>query len=258
MNLWPHFAPDEQTLDTGRVSDDSGGVTRLTDVTCPQMFVSRPNHGQDLPAILVLPGGGYHILAADLEGSEVAHWLNTLGFVAAVLHYRVPGKRDAAYQDAQRAMSVLRARSLEFGLDPHRVGVLGFSAGGHLAARLASGSGERTYAPVDAADQQPCLPDFALLVYPAYLIAEGETGRPAPEVQPHPAMPPVFLTQTSDDPHLTAPAYAAALEAAGVPAYLALYPTGGHGYGLRLPPTEPAHAWPTEAAAWLQQFQGVR
>jgi acetyl esterase/lipase len=259
MNLWPHGAPGEQTSDAGHVTDDSdASVLRLTDVTTPRLFLGRPDDQPGRPTVLVFPGGGYQILAADLEGSEVAAWLNRLGFVAAVLHYRVPGKRDAAYQDAQRAVSLLRARSEEAGIDPRRVGVLGFSAGGHLAARLASGAGERTYRPVDHADGQSCLPDFALLIYPAYLTGDAETGRPAPEVEPHKDMPPVFLTQALDDPYLTAPAYAAALEAVGVPTRSALYDTGGHGYGLRLPPSEPAHAWPDEAAAWLRRFRGPR
>jgi acetyl esterase/lipase len=256
MKLWPDYAPGEQTLKTGRVADpQDGSVTRLTDITAPQIFVTRPEGQSDCPAVLVLPGGGYEILAANLEGSEIAQWLISQGFVVAVLHYRVPGARDAAYQDAQRAVSVLRARAAEWGILADYIGLMGFSAGGHLAARLASGSGERTYAPVDVCDAQNCQPDFALLVYPAYLIAQKETGQPAPEVQPNPGMPPVFLAQTLDDFHLTAPAYAAALEAVGVPTRCVLYDTGGHGYGLRLPPTAPAHAWAHEAASWLQQFQ---
>lgn len=254
MNIWPHLAPGETTMETGRVTDDhSGNVTRLTDITAPQMIVYGLPGGSAHPAVLVFPGGGYSILASDLEGSEIAQWLNSLGFVAAVLHYRVPNNRAGAYQDAQRAVSLLRAQATKWGIDPHRLGVIGFSAGGHLAARLASSAGERTYAPVDASDRESDLPNFALLIYPAYLTQPD--GQIAPEVRPLRTMPPMFLAQTRDDPYLDAPAYAAALEADGVPTRCVIYDTGHHGYGLRLPPSVPAHYWPKEAAAWLRQFQ---
>ena len=243
-NLWPGLAPGETTSDPGQVDPDHGGnVTRLTHVTCPQLLVYGLAGKSSHPAVLVCPGGAYSILAADLEGSEVAQWLNTLGYVAVVLHYRVPDKREAAFQDVQRAMSVLRSRSKEFGIDPNHLGVLGFSAGGHLSARLA------------VTDKANCRPDFALLIYPAYLIDKA-TGQPAPEVAPHAGMPPMFLMQTEDDPLFDVPAYAAALEKAGAPTRCVIYPTGGHGYGLRLAPDQPAHAWPAEAAAWLHQRVG--
>ena len=166
--------------------------------------------------------------------------MNGLGFTAAVLDYRVPNKRDSAYEDACQALSLLRTSAQGLGIDPHHLGVLGFSTGGHLAARLAANA------------KGDARPDFAVLVYPAYLIDKA-TGSPAPEVRPHSGMPPVFLTQTRDDPYLDAPAYASALQAVGVSAKSAIYDTGGHGYGLRLPRTQAAHAWPGEAAAWLKQ-----
>ena len=256
LNVWPALAPGETTADTGHISPDHGGdVIRLTDITCPQLHLYRLDGKRSHPAVLVCPGGGYGILAADLEGSEIAQWLNTQGFVAAVLDYRVPNKREAAFQDIQRALSLLRSRAKEFGVDPKHLGVMGFSAGGHLSARLSTGYAVRAYTPLDAADRVSCRPDFALLVYPAYLIDKA-TGQPAPEVQPHAGMPPMFLVQTEDDPYLDAPAYAAALEKAGVSARCVIYKTGGHGYGLRTPADQPAHQWPTEAAAWLQQQVG--
>ena len=121
--------------------------------------------------------------------------------------------------------------------------------------KLACGNGARSYIAVDKADRMSCRPDFALLIYPAYLM-DGPGGRPAPEVRPHAGMPPVFLTQTRDDPYLCAPAYAEALERAGVSARCVVYDTGGHGYGLRLPPDQPAHRWPDEAGDWLRQQVG--
>ena len=251
MNLWPGLAPGEQTSNTGRAEEDTQShITRLSDVTCPQLTIFRPDKGRSRPAVVVCPGGGYQILATDLEGTEIAHWLNSQGIVAAVLFYRVPNKRDAAFQDVQRAVSLVRARAKEFGVDRSRVGVMGFSAGGHLSARLAAGYATRAYAPVDKADRLSCRPDFALLIYPAYLIDKA-TGRPAPEVQPHLGMPPVFLAQTRDDPYLDAPAYANVLTAAHVPNRCVIYDVGGHGYGLRLPPDQPAHQWSDEAATWL-------
>ena len=198
---------------------------------------------------MVCPGGGYSILALDLEGTEIAQWLNGLGITAAVLEYRVPNKRDAALGDAQRALSLLRAQSRAFGIDPHRLGILGFSAGGHLAARLSVGSAVRAYAPMDAIDRANDRPDFTLLIYPAYLL-DG-AGRIAPEVKPHSGMPPTFLVQTMDDPYLDAPEYASALEEVGVQTRAAFYAAGGHGYGLRAPKDKPMHEWSDEAAAWL-------
>ena len=246
LDVWPGLAPGESTADTGRVTDDhSGGVTRVTDVTRPQLHLyPAPGPGPH-PAAMVCPGGGYQLLAADLEGSDIARWLNGLGLTAAVLTYRVPDKRDAALQDAQRALSLLRTRAQELGIDSRHLGVIGFSAGGHLAARLAANA------------QGDARPDFAALVYPAYLF-DKVTGAPASEVRPHAGMPPVFLTQTRDDSYLDAPAYAAALQAVGVPTRSVIYDTGGHGYGLRLPTTQPAHAWSDEAAAWLGQQIGTK
>ena len=251
VNVWPGPAPGETASQTG-TSKTEGGVTRMTDVTQPQLLVFRPEGKGPRPAVMVCPGGGYGILATDLEGTEVAHWLNGLGYVAAVLHYRVPGKREGANQDAQRALSLLRSRAGEFGIDPKRLGVLGFSAGGHLAARLAAGYAQRAYPAMDAVDQTSCRPDFALLIYPAYLM-DKDSGRPAPGVQPQSNMPPMFLMQTLDDSYLDVPAYAKALGAAGVESRAVTYEKGGHGYGLRLPADQPAHAWANEAAAWLRQ-----
>ena len=253
INVWPGLAPSERSASPGRISDDhSGNVKRLTDVTQPQIIAFPVSGPEPHPAVLVLPGGGYSILSIDLEGDDIARWLNGLGFSAFVLHYRVPDNRTGAFQDAQRAMSLLRARSKEYDIDPKRLGILGFSAGGHLAARLASGFGTRAYPTVgDAADAESCRPDFCVLVYPAYLV-DAKTGLIAAEVQPHKDTPPTFITQTRDDPYFDADAYADALVQAGVPTAKAIYPKGGHGYGLRLPAADEAHAWSTEAGKWLQ------
>ena len=253
INVWPGLAPSEQSASPGRISDDHGGsVTRLIGVTQPQIIPFPASGPAARPAVLVLPGGGYSILAADLEGDEIARWLNGLGFSAFVLHYRVPDNRTGAFQDAQRAMSLLRAHAKDYDIDPKRLGVLGFSAGGHLAARLASGFGTLSYPPVgDDADSASRRPDFCVLVYPAYLV-DAKTGHVAAEVQPRKETPPTFITQTRDDPYFDADTYADALVQAGVPTTKAIYDKGGHGYGLRLPAADQAHAWSAEAGKWLQ------
>ncbi len=242
IDVWSGLAPGETTREPGK-SETSGGVTRLSNVTQPRLLLYPAAGRGPHPAVMVCPGGGYSMLAMDLEGSEVAHWLNGLGFTAAVLQYRVPNKREGAFQDGQQALSLLRSRAKELGIDPHHLGVLGFSAGGHLSARLACASGPL-----------PARPDFAALIYPAYLL--DAAGLPAPEVRPHAGMPPLFLMQTQDDPYLDAPAYSTALRDVGVPTTTAFYAHGGHGYGLRLPPDQPAHAWAAEAARWLQTQKG--
>ena len=251
VDVWPGLAPGETTRDVGK-TEKSGGILRMSDVTRPQLLVFAAPGAGSHPAVMVCPGGGYSILALDLEGTEIAQWLNGLGITAAVLEYRVPDKREAALADAQRALSLLRSRSRAFGIDPRRLGVLGFSAGGHLAARLSVGSAVRAYAPIDAVDRADDRPDFTLLLYPAYLL-DG-AGRIAPEVKPHTEMPPTFLTQTMDDPFLDAPEYASALEAVGVQTRGAFYAAGGHGYGLRATQDKPVHEWPDEAAAWLRRL----
>lgn len=256
FDVWPGLAPGEHTASVGRVDDDrSNNVTRLTDITRPQIDVyMAPGKGRH-PGVLVCPGGGYSILAADLEGSEVAQWLNGLGFSAFVLKYRVPNNREGAFQDAQRSLSLLRARAKDFDLDSKHLGILGFSAGGHLSARVATGYSSRSYAPVDDADKQSCRPDFAALIYPAYLV-DKQTGNVAAEVQPQKGMPPVFATQTRDDPYFDLPAYSAELKSAGVDSDMAIYETGGHGYALRAAATQPCHEWPNEAAKWLTAHAG--
>jgi acetyl esterase/lipase len=256
INVWPGLAPGESTSSSGYDIDDrSGNVTRRTDVTLAQLFVHELDDNTPHPAVLVCPGGGYFILASDLEGFEIARWLNTLGFVAAVLHYRVPDNRDGALADAQRAISVLRANAAEFGIDPNRLGALGFSAGGHLTARLTVTGNRRIYHPIDDIDNFPCAPDFGMPIYPAYLV-DKETGDASPDAAPNSHTPPMFLAQTEDDDHYCTTAYAEHLTAAGVDFTNHVYSTGGHGYGLRASSDIPASKWPKDAAAWLQSRFG--
>jgi acetyl esterase/lipase len=231
---------------------------RLTNVSAPTITVYPPKTKSNGAAVVVFPGGGYKLLSIDLEGTEVCEWLNQAGVTCVLLKYRVPDsgpypKYAAALEDAQRAMGIVRLHAAEWGIDPHRVGVLGFSAGGHLAAALGSHFDKRIYTPIDAADQQSCRPDFAVLLYPAYLTLPEKNFVPSPDVQPPAGAPPTFLLQAENDPvHVeNAVQYFLALKNAQVPAELHIYAEGGHGYGLR-PREFPIMGWPKLVETWLR------
>ena len=205
----------------------------------------------------MFPGGGYQILAIDLEGTEVCDWLNSIGVNCILLKYRVPNsgpypKSPQALEDAQRALGMVRQHAKEWHIDPNRIGVLGFSAGGHLAAALSTHFDKRIYPAVDAADQLSCRPDFAIIIYPGYLALSEKNFEPNPDIQVTAQAPPTFLVQAEDDPvHVeNSIVYFMALKHAGVPAEMHIYTHGGHGYGLR--PTElPITHWPQLADTWL-------
>lgn len=211
-------------------------------------------------AVMVCPGGGYSILAYDLEGSEVCQWLNSIGVTGILLKYRVPrGKEQDSprsplgpLMDAQRAMSLVRSHAEDWKINPERIGVLGFSAGGNLAARLSTNYQSRSYTAVDGADQISCRPDFSVLVYPAYFYSEGDAL--LSDALPVDAKtPPMFLTMAFDD--RVGPEnilrMAIALKRSEVPAEVHLYPTGGHGYGLRRT-EQAATSWPDRCSAWMR------
>lgn len=266
LTLWPGNAPGE-TGDLAKEHDSSTPgeglvagrpVIRLAHVSQPSVTLYRPPpHLNTGASVLVCPGGGYHILAWDLEGTEVCEWLNSLGVTGILLKYRVPKregleKHAAAFQDAQRAIRIIRHRSAEFGLDPTRIGVLGFSAGGHLAAALSNHETPPQYPKVDDADELSGRPNFSVLIYPAYLTLKDENDRIAPELPISANTPPTFLSISADDPVRVegALAYALGLKQAGVPVELHVYPSGGHGYGLRRT-DNPVTTWPDRAGEWL-------
>jgi acetyl esterase/lipase len=206
---------------------------------------------------VVFPGGGYRILAIDLEGTEVCDWLTSTGITCVLLKYRVPDsgpypKSPSALQDAQRAVGMVREHAGEWHIDPHRIGVLGFSAGGHLAAALSTHYERRLYDSVDAADGLSCRPDFAVIVYPGYLALADKNFAPNPDIQVTADTPPAFLVQAEDDPvHVeNAVVYFMALKNAKVPAELHVYANGGHGYGLRRTAL-PVTTWPASVETWL-------
>ncbi len=264
--LWPNGAPNARTdlgpeINTTKPSDGRPAgreVTRITNVVSPTLTVYRaPQEKNSGAAIIVFPGGGYRILAIDLEGTEVCEWLNSIGITALLVKYRVPEspgvpRYQAPLQDAQRALGIVRSHAKEWNVDPQRIGILGFSAGGHLSATLLQ-NGQRTYPRVDAADDISCRPDFAILIYPAYLSIQDKGEQISPEVQPQPGTPPLFIVQAEDDHTFIQGTllYYRALVTAKIPAELHIYETGGHGYGLR-PTSAPVTHWPQLAEAWLR------
>ena len=267
ISLWPGSAPGDpgnlgEEKDTSKPTDNliaGKPLIRLGNVSQPTITVYRPPANKDTgAAVLVCPGGGYHILAMDLEGTEICEWLNSVGVTAVLLKYRVPKregleKHGVALQDAQRAMSLLRHRAREWKLDPERIGALGFSAGSHLAAVLSTGPAERIYPKVDEADQGDFRPNFTVLIYPAYLTVKEDGDKVSPELKITTNTPPTFITITQDDPVRVENAlfYALALKQATVPVELHLYPTGGHGYGLRRT-EQTVTTWPDRASDWMR------
>jgi acetyl esterase/lipase len=267
--LWPKEAPGEKG-DIGAEADQTkptdkpvGGRTliRLGNVSQPTLTVFSPPKDKNTgAAVVVCPGGGYNILALDLEGTEVCEWLNTLGVTGVLLKYRVPKragleKHTAALQDAQRALELVRSRAGELGIDPKRIGVLGFSAGAHLAAAVSTNYETRTYPRIEADDDVSCRPDFTLLIYPAYLTVKDEGDKLAPELPVNSKTPPTFIVMAQDD-HIrveNALFYSLALKNAKVPFELHVYPTGGHGYGLR-PSEHAVTTWPQRAGDWLAKL----
>jgi acetyl esterase/lipase len=210
--------------------------------------------------VLVFPGGGYQILALDLEGTEVCKWLNSIGVNAVLVKYRVPEpggvpRYQQPLEDAQRAIGLTRLHATEWKVDPKRVGVLGFSAGGNLAAVVSNNYDKRVYQPVDTADQESCRPDFAVLIYPAYLVEQPGLEKLAPELKITANTPPTFLVQTEDDPvHMeNSLFYYLGLKRAKVPAEMHLYSKGGHGYGLRNSDLT-VTTWPARAEEWMRSL----
>src|SRR5206468_3674975 len=241
--------------------------TRLvTNVTRPTLTIHRPAKDKDTgTAVLICPGGGYWNLAWDLEGEEVAAWLNSLGVTGILLKYRVPRRPGQVVelpppgplQDAQRALSLVRSQAPEWGIDPQRVGMIGFSAGAHLTAATATNFEQRTYEPLDAMDQASCRPDFAILAYPGYLVVK-ESEDLAPYIRIPAETPPFFLVHAGDDSMASvnhSVVMYLALKRAGVSAELHVYAAGEHGFGVR-PSGRPVSTWPERCVDWLRA-QGV-
>lgn len=272
--LWPGTPPDTQPLlgpESVDTTEDSKGVAGkpwiyVRNVSQPTLTVYAPQGKNTGAAVVVFPGGGFEILAMDLEGTEVCDWLTSNGITCVLLKYRVPSapydwhcncrpdnfvKPTQALEDAQRAMGLVRLHAAEWHVDPHKVGVLGFSAGGYLVAEVSTHFKDRLYTAVDAADRESCRPDFAVALYPGHIERHGELN---PNVPVTGETPPTFLLQAEDDDVdgvEEALTYYAALKHAGVPVEMHLYAHGGHAFGLR-PTKLPVTHWPELVIPWLR------
>jgi len=254
--LWPDQVPGgtESKHDPVQTPNKEGDVIRLTDVTNPAFLVFKPTKEKNNGAgIIVCPGGGYTILAINKEGTEIADWLTKQGFTAFVLQYRVPKKQEGALMDIQRAIRIIRKDANIYGLKSNKLGVMGFSAGGSLSARAATLYAKNSYSPVDKADSLSCRPDFALLIYPAYLDL-GTNRSLTPELTVNQKTPPMFLFATADDTYSnSALVMTTALRDAKVPVEMHLLAKGGHGYGLRSGNIA-GETWPKLAEIWLKNI----
>ncbi len=272
VRIWPSGVPDAQPVDKPEVSGtvvDAAGEPRLVAgrpwvyvdrVAQPTMTIYSPKGNSTGVAVVVFPGGGYNVLAIDLEGTEVCDWLTSRGITCVLLKYRVPcvmtGRyRDCrtALQDAQRTVGLVRFHAAKWQIDPHKIGVLGMSAGGHMVAAISTHFDHRVYPTVDAADRESCRPDFAIALYPGHLAVPAKNFALNPDIQVTSLTPPTFLLHAQDDPVdpvENSLVYYAALRKAGVLAEMHVYVKGGHAFALR--PTEsPITRWPALVETWL-------
>lgn len=262
--LFPNGAPGETTkmIETEDLSGNKKAgcpVLRITNVSEPIItFYPAPTDNNSGTTIIVNPGGGYGILAYNLEGTEICKRFNSHGINCVLVKYRVPrreglAKHEAPLQDLQRAIAYTRAHAKEWNLDVNKIGVMGFSAGAHLSAMASNSFNQLTYTPIDANDEVSTRPDFCMLIYPAYL--DGENFSLAPEVKVTDNTPPTFIVQAQDDSSYINSSlfYYYALTEAKVPSALHLYPSGGHGFGLRNT-GHLVNEWPFRAVSWLREI----
>lgn len=273
--IWPDTPPDAQPVKEKEFALSSGTkfliagkpATEVDNVTQPTMTIYSPKGKNTGTAVIVFPGGGFYVLAIDLEGTEACDWLTSRGITCVLLKYRVPDsgphddaghqkypKAPMALEDAQRTMRLIRFHAAEYHIDPHKIGVLGFSAGGYLVADISTNYGELVYPVVDEADKLSCRPDFAAALYPGHLQASHDGLGLNPKIPVTHETPPTFLVQAQDD-HVDnvndALVYYIALKRAGVPVEMHLYAQGGHAFGLRRTKM-PITAWPDLMETWLR------
>jgi acetyl esterase/lipase len=274
LPLWPGAIPDARPIEGPEVSGTAvdGGKpvlvggrpwTYVHRVAHPTMTVYAPASGNTGVAVVVFPGGGYEALAIDLEGTEACDWLTARGITCVLTKYRVPCAKTGPYrdcgsalQDGQRTVGLVRFHAADWGIDPHRIGVLGFSAGGHMVAALSTHFEKRSYPAVDAADSASCRPDFAIAIYPGHLAVPERRFALNPDIRVSAGTPPTFLLQAEDDPVdpvENSLVYHSALRKAGAPVELHLFVKGGHAFGLR-PNGLPITEWPRLAEQWLRQI----
>jgi acetyl esterase/lipase len=273
VELWPGKVPDEagnigpeKVLMSPKFTKKEVEVTDstrlVTNVSKPTITIYRPAKEKDTgAAVLICPGGGYWNLFWELEGEEVAVWLNSIGVTGIILKYRVPRRPDEPkgvpsrrpLQDAQRAVSLVRSRAKEWGIDPQRIGMVGFSAGGHLAIATATGFEKRTYDAIDDIDKFSCRPDFAIAAYSGYL-KHKDKDELAPGLSIPAKTPPIFLAHGGAD-IISTPEHSVfmylALKRAGIPAELHIYANAAHDFAVR-PSDQPCSTWTKSCADWLR------
>jgi acetyl esterase/lipase len=274
IDIWPGKAPDD---DANKIGEEkffelkikgephkvAGKPTKwLTNVTKPTLTIYRPAKEKDTGvAMLICPGGGYHNLGWDVEGEEVAAWLNTIGITGIIVKYRCPRRPGdvkgeppiGPLKDAQRAVSLVRSKAKEWGIDPKKIGMVGFSAGGHLVGATATNFDKRSYKPIDDVDKVSCRPDFAVMLYSGYFKVKGREEL-SPTIRLPAGIPPVLLVHASDDPisevEHSVTMYLA-MKRAGVAAEMHLYATGRHGFGVRKT-DQPCTTWTERCVDWLR------
>lgn len=258
LNVWPGKPPGESS----QIGKEEWQGKKVTNVTEPTLAIFRPARDKDTGlAVIVCPGGGYKQLMMSYEGEDVAQWLTTLGVSGIVLKYRVPAPPEVphhlpALQDAQRSISLVRSKAAEWGINPDKIGILGFSAGGHLTVAACTNFDKRAYEPIDAVDQVSCRPDFGVAIYPGGIITKGTAGELAPEIRISKETPPIFIAQAGDDPGSDNSVYLyLALKRAGVPAELHMYTKGGHGFGIKQT-GKPSATWTDRCVEWMRS-QGI-
>jgi acetyl esterase/lipase len=273
--IWPEGKmPDAlpvtkpESVTTSNDLIDGKPVIDVWDVTQPTISIYSPTTKNTGAAVIVFPGGGFHGLAIDLEGTEICEWLASQGITGVLLKYRVPNSgpnwnedckchvqpyAPAALEDAQRAIGLVRLNAAKWHINPNKIGVIGFSAGGYMVADISTHFKKRAYSPIDAADKESCRPDFAIALYPGHMNMEGKSFILNPNIHFTKETPPTFLLQAQDDPVDTIDyslLYYIGLKNADVPVEMHLYAQGGHGFALRrtkLPITE----WPQLVETWL-------
>jgi acetyl esterase/lipase len=271
VNLWPGKAADDAGIKGDEYFRDlivkgepykvDGKPTKwLTNVSTPQLVIYRPAKEKNTgAAMLICPGGGYHNLGWDVEGTEIAEWLNSIGVTGIILKYRCPRRPGdekgvppiGPLKDAQRAVSLVRSKAKEWKIDPKRIGMVGFSAGGHLVGATCTNFEKRAYEAIDDIDKVSCRPDFGIALYSGYFkVGDGLT----PTVKTPKDAPPLFLVHAKDDAisdYQHSVAFHKALKSAGADAQILLFDKGGHGFGVR--PGNPCFGWTRTSVEWLNE-----
>jgi acetyl esterase/lipase len=261
IKLWPGIAPGEDGSIKEEIAQRKGAnstITSITNVTIPTLTLYKADKSNDTGvAIVICPGGGYNNLAWDHEGEQVARWLHKIGVTGIILKYRVPRRAShpnqpppQALMDAQRALSLVRSKAESWRIDPKRIGILGFSAGGHLAAWASTNFDKRAYDSIDDIDKQGCRPDFAVLIYSGGVLKRGTT-EVSPEIRISENTPPTFFVHANDDRPESSIYLFLAMKQAKVPVEMHIYNSGGHGFGMRQS-GKPTATWPARCEEWLR------